>query len=329
MSSGPAGAPRVVVFPRSASAAEAQGRPGRFDAEAALLGVDLVPVPAAVGGWLDVLAASHERQAFAGLIAEDDEGAVDAAMAAARLGLPFHTVAGAEAARDPLLTRGRLMAADLPTPWFVVLDAGRPLEAVIDRVRLPAVVRPLDAAGPGEGVRADAVEALGPAIDRVRAAVRARMAGAPAEPAVLIEGDVPGTDIVLEGVMTRGQLLVLAIVAAPPGAAVEGGLAGLMLEAPRLDTAPLGFDDQRRMAAMVVHGALAMGLRHGPLHAECRVGEAGLFVRRIAACPMAAPWSLALRFVTASGETSTLDGLLLRSAAGGSLDGWGLAAGAR
>jgi hypothetical protein len=291
--------------------------------------------------WLDAVQAAHASAPFAGVIADDDDNVVAAARAAARVGLPFHTPAGAESARHPLLTRGRLIAADLPIPWFVVLDAGLPVEAVIDRVRLPLVVRRVTS-GPGADdgasqVRVDAVEDLRAAVARVRRAICAADAGAHPESALLVEGFVDGRDFVLEGVMQRGQLLVLAILAMDPSAAshegasdeavAEGGMGARRAPrvAPRIAPPPIVFDDQRRMAAMVVHGALAMGLRHGPLHAVCRVGEAGLFLRRIAGRPVGEPWASALRFVTETGATSTLDALLLRHAAGEALEGWGLA----
>lgn len=348
MPSSPVGAARVLVFASPAHPHATAGRCStRFDEAAASLGIELEHGAYAAGQRgprprdtreldevghdvdLDALAVAHERVPFAGVIGADDEGAVSAALAAARLGLPFHTPAGALAARQTLLTRGRLIAADLPAPWFVVLDAGLPVEAVLDRVRLPAVVAPLAPTAGVEPVRVETVEELAPAVARVRESVRAAGRVPEPEPAVMLEGFIPGRDLTLEGVMVRGQLLVLAMLEAgrPDGDAPddEGGRDPDRAP-PRVTPAALGFDDQRRMAAMVVHGALAMGLRHGPVHAVCRIGDLGLFVRRVAARPSAEPVARHLRFVTGDGRSSTLEGLLLRHAAGQSLDGWGLAA---
>ena len=58
-----------------------------------------------------------------------------------------------------------------------------------------------------------------------------------------------------------------------------------------------------------------MGLRHGPLHAECRVNERGVYVLEIAARPIGGLCSKALRFVSTDGEAS-LEEVLLRHALG-------------
>ncbi len=70
---------------------------------------------------------------------------------------------------------------------------------------------------------------------------------------------------------------------------------------------------QEAMIAAVAAGAAALGLRHGPIHAECRINELGVHVLEIAARPIGGLCSKALRFVSPHGEAS-LEEVLLRHA---------------
>ena len=60
----------------------------------------------------------------------------------------------------------------------------------------------------------------------------------------------------------------------------------------------------------------ALGLRHGPIHAECRVNDAGVFVLEVAARPIGGLCARALRFTRDGGATIPFEELLLRCAMG-------------
>ena len=72
----------------------------------------------------------------------------------------------------------------------------------------------------------------------------------------------------------------------------------------------------------MTRAAWASGLTHGPIHAECRVNDAGVVVLEIAARPIGGLCARALRFDGAAGERASLEALLLRAAVGESLTGW-------
>ena len=74
--------------------------------------------------------------------------------------------------------------------------------------------------------------------------------------------------------------------------------------------------------AAVTGAARAAGLWHGPVHAECRVGENGVTVLEVAARPIGGHCARALRFDGPEDETASLEALLLRAAVGESLAGW-------
>jgi len=78
---------------------------------------------------------------------------------------------------------------------------------------------------------------------------------------------------------------------------------------------------QESLGAAVAAAARAIGLRHGPVHAECRVNDEGVFVLEVAARPIGGLCARALRFtapdrgVPASRNgTIALEELLLRHA---------------
>jgi len=80
----------------------------------------------------------------------------------------------------------------------------------------------------------------------------------------------------------------------------------------------------------VTRAAEALGLHHGPIHAECRVNHSGVFVLEVAARPIGGLCARALRLLIAKPEFLTpnpqslipLEEALLRHALGESPDRW-------
>jgi hypothetical protein len=75
---------------------------------------------------------------------------------------------------------------------------------------------------------------------------------------------------------------------------------------------------QRAIGDHIVRAAAAIGLHHGPLHAECRVNPEGVFVLEVAARPIGGLCARSLRFAPAANPESRipLEELLLRHALG-------------
>ena len=66
----------------------------------------------------------------------------------------------------------------------------------------------------------------------------------------------------------------------------------------------------------------SLGLTHGPIHAECRVGPSGVTVLEIAARPIGGLCAKAVEVVDGSGHRLTLEALLLRHAIGENIGSW-------
>jgi hypothetical protein len=211
-----------------------------------------------------------------GVVALGDRPAVLAARVTRALGLPGHPPHAAEAAASKLLTRGRLLAAGMRVPWFFSMALGTPLHEIAERLAFPCVVKPLMLSGSRGVIRADTADEFVTASRRVEALLNApdiRRLNDPANDEILVEGYVPGAEFALEGVLEDGALRVLAIFEKPDP------LEGPYFEETIYATPPrLAHETQRTLAGTIAHAAAALGLRHGPIHAECRLNDEGVFV---------------------------------------------------
>jgi hypothetical protein len=72
----------------------------------------------------------------------------------------------------------------------------------------------------------------------------------------------------------------------------------------------------------VAAAARALGLRHGPVHAECRVNTRGVYVLEVAPRPIGGLCARALRFRDAEQSSASLEEVLLRHALGEDISRW-------
>jgi hypothetical protein len=82
---------------------------------------------------------------------------------------------------------------------------------------------------------------------------------------------------------------------------------------------------QQRIVTAVTDAVRAIGLQHGPVHAECRVNEGGVYVLEVAARPIGGICSRALRFRSGHSpafDDVSLEELLLRHALGEDVSGY-------
>jgi hypothetical protein len=177
-------------------------------------------------------------------------------------------------------------------------------------------------------MRADNAEQLAAAFARLQALMRqpdVRAERNEAHAMALIEGFIPGREYALEGLLTGGRLQTLTIFDKPDP------LDGPFFEETIYLTPSSATDEvQRAIVESVGRAAAALGLRHGPIHAECRVNADGVYVLEVAARPIGGLCARALRFGVRSrvsrsvghGSTEretrdlTLEELLLRHALG-------------
>ncbi len=267
---------------------------------------------------VDAITARAASAPVNGVLAVGDRPAVMAAAVAEALGLPWHSLASAQASRSKLRTRQRLRDAGLPVPDFGVVAAERDLAVWDDRG--PVVVKPGGLSGSRGVIRADTPATLRRAwarVCRLLAQPDIRAMRDPDASVILVETFIPGREFAVEGLLSHGRLQVLAIFDKPDP------LYGPYFEETLYISPSRATDSVQRAIESAVDAACrALGLTHGPIHAECRVNDRGVFMLEVAARPIGGICARALRFTGPRGATATLESLLLRHAVGERVDRW-------
>lgn len=250
------------------------------------------------------------RQPLDAIVAAEDEGAIVAAAAAEALGLPHNAPHAVRLARYKDYMREALAVTGLPTPDFRILSIDQDPEVIARQLRYPCVVKPVFLAASRGVVRADDPSGFVSAFRRVVGIletpdVAAR--GGEAARRVLVEDFVPGIEVALEGLLTDGTLKVLALFDKPDP--LEGPY---FEETYYVTPSRLPDEVQERVVAVADRTCRALGLRHGPVHAELRINDAGVWVIEIAPRSIGGLCSRALRF----GAGLSLEELILRHALG-------------
>jgi biotin carboxylase len=248
----------------------------------------------------DGIDSLHARGPFDGIAAVGDRPAYVAALAAERLGLTFSPPSAVLAAKNKFLAREKFRAAGLLTPGYQLLD--QPTGAI----RYPCVLKPLGLSGSRGVIRAND--------DAEFAAAFARVKNISAEPAVLVEDFIPGREYALEGIVSRGRLEALALFDKPDP------LDGPFFEETIYVTVPI----ERAIADTTERAIAALGLTDGPIHAEMRVNDEGVWMLEVAARPIGGLCSRVLRF----SRNWSLEELILRHAIGENVSEVRLEAGA-
>ncbi|MEW6323271.1 MAG: ATP-grasp domain-containing protein [Acidobacteriota bacterium] len=272
------------------------------------------------GPSADAIVRALEGRPINGVLALGDRPTVLAARVAELLGLPGHPPDAAAAARDKRTSRARLGAAGLPTPAGFAVPITRDPASLLPQVPFPCVVKPAALSGSRGVIRADTPDAFVAAFGRVRRLLESPDIQALRDPLadiIQVESYIDGDEYAVEGVLEHGVLRVLAIFDKPVP------LVGPFFEETVYVTpSQAGAGRQQAIRHAVGAAVDALGLRHGPVHAECRVSGDLVFVLEVAARPIGGLCARALRFTDPGGAAAGLEEVLLRHATGESLDGW-------
>ncbi len=253
------------------------------------------------------------KNPVAGIVAAGDPITLVAALTARELGLPFHPPEAVEVCRNKYAARERCRAAGLPVPWYIRFPASDAPPGA--GVRFPCVLKPLGLSGSRGVIRADDPEEFRAAFERIRKLLAGADVQALRDEAagwIQVEGYLPGREFALEGIVTAGRLRVLAIFEKPDP--LEGPFfeETIYVTPPRLEPAA-----HRAVVETAERAVAAVGLRHGPVHAEVRVNPDGVWMLEMAARPIGGLCARALRF---QGGVS-LEEFLLRHALGEDVSG--------
>jgi biotin carboxylase len=269
---------------------------------------------------VEVIHSALRGSRIDGILVVGDRPTVIAAMVARAIGRPGHPPEAARAARDKRLMRERLRAAGLPGPWFTSVRVDADPSRLATAVSFPCVVKPTVLAGSRGVMFARDPYHLRTVVDRLRrllSSTDVRGLRDEATETMLIEAYIEGREYAIEGVLEHGAFRTLAIFDKPDA------LGGPFFEETLYVTPSRAARRlQGGIEQAVVAAAAALGLHHGPVHAECRVNEDGVFVLEVAARPIGGLCARALAFERSTGERAGLEELLLRHALGESISDW-------
>jgi hypothetical protein len=266
------------------------------------LGVDFTDLEASV----QTIVKFAKDHPLAAILSVDDSATELAARASASLGLPCNSPKAAEAARDKLLMRTLMSAGGAPCPVFRPFSLDDDPVSIASQVAYPCVLKPLRLSGSRGVIRANNAEEFIAAFHRLKRMLVTEGNSA-FETSFLVEDFIPGSEVALEGILTHGQLKVLALFDKPDP--LDGPF---FEETIYVTPSRLPARMQAVIADCVSVAASSLELREGPVHAELRVNEQGPWMLEIAGRSIGGLCSTILEF--SSGMC--LEELILRHAIG-------------
>jgi biotin carboxylase len=222
------------------------------------------------------------------VVAVDSEMLPLAAALGATLGLTGNTPEAVAAAADKAIQRRLWLAAGVAQPRFEVFA-----DSTAGSIGFPCVVKPVSLSASRGVIRADDETALLAAVTDIRA-ILAETEGAGGT--ILVEEYVPGWELSIDGLLTDGALAVTAVFDKPDMPDGPTFEETLLVTPSRLPAPTLA-----GAIALAERAAQALGVRHGPIHAELRIdqrtGEAKPVMLELAARSIGGLCSRSLQFL--------------------------------
>ncbi|MFY9314015.1 MAG: ATP-grasp domain-containing protein [Burkholderiales bacterium] len=211
------------------------------------------------------------------VLAVDDAGVELAALLSERMGLPGNPAHAVRQVRDKLAFRRLLQERDFLCPGFHHLPTDDDAPTLLPELKFPVVVKARRLSGSRGVIRANDSEALMRAVSWARA-IQSRADRDAEELGLIIEDFIPGREFALEGSLERGELTTLALFDKPDPLDGPYFEETLYVTPSRLPEAV-----QARIHAEVARACRLAGLAIGPVHAEVRVNDQGIWILEIAA----------------------------------------------
>lgn len=240
------------------------------------------------------------------VLAVDDSGVALAARLNAKLGLPGNSPTAVHYTRDKLAFRHLLRKNGLNCPIFHHVANEADARAIATQLRYPVVVKARRLSASRGVIRVDNAAEFPRAARQVLHIQRNSDRDA-ARLGLVVEQFIPGTEYALEGLLENGRLRVLALFDKPDP------LDGPYFEE-TIYVTPSRLPDARQqaIARTVERACAAAGLVSGPVHAEMRLNDTGVWLLEVAARSIGGLCGRMLRHRLGM----TLEQLILRHALG-------------
>ena len=214
---------------------------------------------------LEIILNAAIKTPFAGILGSDDLTIELASRAANKLGLPHNPPEATKFTHRKDLAREFLYNAGINIPWHKKIHIDDNLDEL--DLPFPVVIKPLNLSGSRGVIRANNVNELQQAIEKIKPIIKDTYDDH-AKEHLLIEQYIQGVEIALEGLLHENKLITLAMFDKPDP--LEGPYfeETYYITPSRLTNKVL--DD---CASEVLKCCQAFGLLTGPVHAELRIDE--------------------------------------------------------
>ncbi len=176
------------------------------------------------------------------------------------------------------------------------------------KISFPCIIKPLSLSASRGVIRADTPAEFIEAFQRTTKLLHALQESTdPPAQYLLVEDYIPGIEVALEGILLDGELKTLALFDKPDP--LEGPF---FEETLYVTPSRLSMKVQGALHRATAEAADALGLRHGPIHAELRYNDKGAHLIEIAARTIGGLCARTLRF----GTGMSLEELVIRHAIG-------------
>ena len=260
-----------------------------------------------------------ETYPIAAIVGVDDDTTLLATIASEALGLPHNPIDSAKATRNKYRLRHTLATNGVSVPAYQrfsiqddaaeIVGVGSPNPYRTDsQVVFPCVIKPLSLSASRGVIRADTPAEFIEAFQRTTKLLHTlQESDDPPAQYLLVEDYIPGIEVALEGILLDGELKTLALFDKPDP--LEGPF---FEETLYVTPSRLSMDIQEALHRATAEAADALGLRHGPIHAELRYNDKGAHLIEIAARTIGGLCARTLRF----GTGMSLEELVIRHAIG-------------
>jgi biotin carboxylase len=261
------------------------------------------------------------KRHFDGVIALGDRPTIAAAYTARGLGLAANHPVAVEACHNKLRMREVFRDAGLASPWFRAFALSPEPEPALLGIKYPCVIKPTSLSASQGVMRADNRDDFLAAISRLkhlfeRPELRSQREADFSQ--VVVEDYIPGEEVAVEGILIDGAFKLLAIFDKPDP--LEGPF---FEETIYVTPSRLSAQQQEAIRRSAENAARAIGLSHGPAHAEFRINERGVWPVEIAPRPIGGLCARSLEFCSADHRNLiSLEELILRHAIGEDISGW-------
>ncbi|MBF0288068.1 MAG: ATP-grasp domain-containing protein [SAR324 cluster bacterium] len=249
-----------------------------------------------------------KKRPFKAVVGVDDDSVFLAAMANQALLLKHNPIDAVSATRNKYLMRQKLKDSQVLSPDIQLFSITTDPQSLTEQVPLPCVLKPTFLSGSRGVIRANTAEEFIDAFCQIRTLLSQQdiiKKNSDFARHILVEDYIPGVEVALEGLLVDGKLQLLALFDKPDP--LEGPL---FAETIYVTPSRLSPDLQQDIFRTVQQTVTTIGLQDGPVHAELRCNDKGVWPVEIAVRSIGGLCSRIFEF----GRQFSLEELILRHA---------------